>query len=293
MNKVSTSSLEAQDERMAIKRQSQQMVVEAINGAGMSPWEARELVQAIEEVYFTDPQLRPHKDGQMRMTCVAATEGAGKPLEQCRKVPVVLTLFDDEDERELYSHVGSRRTEEIRQRRLCRLTDEAREQGGLLTQEDLARYLMCSVRTVRRDIDALKKVGVVVPTRGQQKDIGPTVTHRALAVSKWLEGKEPVEIARAIKHSIRSVERYLESFKRIAWLCGSKAFSVFEAALAVGVSVSLARLCHDLMEEYKDSTFLQQRMAEIELVGTAFYIAQDEKKLSTRASESNSEWMMP
>jgi ribosome-binding protein aMBF1 (putative translation factor) len=38
----------------------------------------------------------------------------------------------------------------LRQRRLMRITDQAREQGGLLSQEDLAEILMCDVRTIRR-----------------------------------------------------------------------------------------------------------------------------------------------
>ena len=30
----------------------------AVQGAGLAPWEARELVQIIEEVYFQDPALK-------------------------------------------------------------------------------------------------------------------------------------------------------------------------------------------------------------------------------------------
>ena len=61
-----------------------------------------------------------------------------------------------------------------------RISAEAREQGGLLTQEDLAKILMCDVRTIRRDIADLRKTDIVVPTRGTIKDIGPGVSHRAL-----------------------------------------------------------------------------------------------------------------
>jgi hypothetical protein len=189
-------------------------------------------------------------------------------------------LFEEDDEKDLRA-VGEGRMEEIRRRRICRLCEQAREQNGLLTQENLAKYLMCSVRTIRRAIDALEEDGIAIPTRGQQQDIGPTVPHRALAVANWMEGKEPVEIARAIKHSVRLVERYIESFKRVAWLCLNKQFSVFHAALAVGVSTALARLCRDLCDEYKDSALLVQRMAEIEQVGSAFCLAQGENTLTT------------
>ena len=59
------------------------------------------------------------------------------------------------------------------------------------------------VRTIRRDIKDLRERGIVVPTRGQQKDIGPGVTHREIAIKMFIEHKEPLEIARSIMHSIR------------------------------------------------------------------------------------------
>ena len=57
-----------------------------------------------------------------------------------------------------------------------------------LTQEDIAAKLLnCGVRTVRRDIKALAKRGMIVPTRGQQKDIGPGVSHKVEAVRLFME----------------------------------------------------------------------------------------------------------
>lgn len=289
MNKSSTSSLAAQHERLSFKSQSANLKSEVIRGTGMSPWEAGVLVDVVDHLYFSDPQLRPCKEGQVRVTCVAASEGPGKPLELCAKKSVILTLFDEEDGRDMFS-LSDSEIAQMRRRRLCRIAEEAREQGGLLTQEDLAKCLMCSVRTIRREMAALNEMDIMVPTRGQQQDIGPTVSHRALAVEKWLEGREPVQIARDIKHSVRSVERYLETFKRVAWLYGRKRFNVFQAALAVSVSVSVAQFCIELYNEYKDSAFLEQRMTEIDLAGSAAYIAEGEKKHLPLPGESKTDW---
>lgn len=44
-------------------------------------------------------------------------------------------------------------------------------QGLLLTQEDLAHISENDVRSVRKDIKELKAEWLMVPTRGQQKDI--------------------------------------------------------------------------------------------------------------------------
>ena len=278
MDKRSTSGRDAQAQRMAMKRQSARMLTEAMVGAGLSKWEAEALVGSIEEVYFSDPELAPVRDGQMRYSCVRGDEGPGKPLSGCRKVSVTLTLLDLQDKAELggFADPGGM-SAEVRQRRIVRIVEEAREQGGLLTQEDLSEVLMCDPRTIRRDIGALKKRGFTLPTRGQQQDIGPGVSHRALAVGKWLEGAEPVEIARLIRHSVASVENYLEKFKRVAWLSREKEFNAFEIAMTVGMSVVSTRTYLELCGQHAGTPRLEQRMQDIQAVGQAFYTAQDEK----------------
>ena len=55
MGQNTLSDREMQAQRLKIKQIGQQMVNLAIKGAGLSAWEARELVQTIEEVYFQDP----------------------------------------------------------------------------------------------------------------------------------------------------------------------------------------------------------------------------------------------
>jgi hypothetical protein len=136
---------------------------------------------------------------------------------------------------------------------------------------------MCDVRTIRRDIKDLKALGIFLPTRGQQKDIGPGVSHRALAIRHWLEGKEPVAICQQIKHSIKAVENYLQKFKRVAYLKGKK-FNDFEIALTIGISVHAAKTFSDICEEYKNKPFFKQRLEEINLVGGQYFQTQDEKK---------------
>src|SRR5258705_12987965 len=90
----------------------------------------------------------------------------------------------------------------LRCARSPRLTAEARDQGGLLSYEDFAfRLFNCGVRTIVRDVQALRKRGIEVPTRGQQRDIGPGQTHRVQAVRLYLQGLEANEIARRLYHT--------------------------------------------------------------------------------------------
>lgn len=290
--KCSINSREDQQRRLKVKNLGSLMETAAVKGTGMSPWEARVLVDIIEEVYFSDPELCESAEGRLRYQCVSAEMPAGKPIGECSLITVLLTLFDKEDEKDLGVSSGKGRSAEIRSRRMVRIADEAREQGGLLSQEDIAKLLMCDVRTVRRDIAELLKKGVVVATRGQQKDIGPGVTHRAIAIRHWLEGKEPVEVARAIKHSLGAVENYLEKFKRVSYLRG-KEFQPHEIAMTVGISVAATSAFLDIYHEFRGKPFFKSRMAEINLVGSRFYMAQDEKKDSASQSESSRERRKP
>jgi biotin operon repressor len=285
MIKSSTSNYESQDRRSLIKNISSKMKNLAIKGAGLSKWEADVLVEVIEEVYFTEPGLRELSEGQTKRNCIASSEGSGKELKDCQLVTVVLTLLDKHDALELSSKTNQGRSIEMRQRRLMRMASEAKDQGGLLSQEDLSELLMCDVRTIRRDVQALKKKGIVIPTRGTIKDIGPGVTHREIAIRLWLEGKEPVAIKNHINHHIKSVENYLEKFKRVVYL-RRKGFNDFEAALTIGISKNAVSVYSELYNQYKNKKLFKFRLDEIELIGSEYYSAQDEKKRIPQLSTS-------
>ena len=62
------------------------------------------------------------------------------------------------------------------------MTEEAMDQGGVLTQEDLARLLQTGVRTIRRDVAQLRAEGHWVPTRGAVQDTGRGQSHKAKIV---------------------------------------------------------------------------------------------------------------
>lgn len=291
MGQVTERRDEAQERRRLVKELGQQMKRVAVEGTGISPWEAEVLVETIEEVYFRQPELRTPQPGQVLYSCVASDEGSGKPLAECRMASVWLTLFSELDRGDWPSStLGEKgRSVELRRRRLIRLTEEAYDQGGLLSQEDLGQLLMTDVRTIRRDIRALREAAdpVVVRTRGQQQDIGPGVTHRSLVVRLWLEGLEPAEVAQRTKHSLSSVENYLEKFKRVAYLRGSKNFMVSEIALTVGISLAATRAFVELYETSRHTAFWRERLAEVALVGHESYLAADEKK-DSRSSNSTS-----
>ena len=79
------NSAEDQARRLRHKSQESRLAHLAVEGAGISPWEADVLVDVVNEVYFAEPEERPLQAGQMRYVCVAASEGAGKALKGCKQ----------------------------------------------------------------------------------------------------------------------------------------------------------------------------------------------------------------
>jgi hypothetical protein len=278
-----------QARRLSIKTQEQRLVKMAVEGTGLSPWEAETLVEVVKEVFFTEPQNNPLRSGQMFYECAAASEGAGKPLRECRLARVVLTIQEPED----IIIGGQQGADGLRRHCILRWTEEAREQGGLLTQEDLARLMFCDVRTIRRDIRDFRERGIVVATRGQQKDIGPGVTHRGVAVRYWVDGLEPVEVARRINHSLTAVERYLQTFARVAFLEG-KGFDRFSMAMTMGISVAGVKTYQEVFNEHRHRPEFHRRVQEIEIIGGKYYETQDfQKGGPSHSANAQNGWRKP
>jgi hypothetical protein len=272
---INTQSRAAdQARRLRLKSLETQLAQRAVRGAGLSPWEANVLVDVVNQVYFTEPEDRPLLDGQMRYTCADAAEGAGKSMEACRVVTVVLSMLHKDDQ-EVLDRSGA---SELRRFRIQRLTEEAREQKGLLSQEDLSRILACDVRTIRRDIQCLlQEREIIVATRGQQKDIGPTVSHKGIAIRHWLDGAEIVDVAKKIHHTIHAVERYIQHFSRVVFLARKK-FELLQIALTVGISSASVRTYLEIYQKTHWQSRFAQRFEEIDLIGAQHYEAEDAKK---------------
>lgn len=247
------------DARLCLKTQDQTLVRRAMEGAGLTRWEAEVLPRVVEDIYFQRGTNRPWKDGQVRYQCVAATAGAGRKLSECPLVPTALTVIDIEKDREVLREHGA---VALRRAKLVRVAEEAREQGGVLTQEDLGVLLACDERTIRRDIRQLRSQGIHVPTRGYLQDIGPTLSHKGLAIRHWLQGKEPVAVARAINHSLTAVERYLEDFKRVSLLV-IKGLDQTAIARAANLSPALVKTYQDMYQEAQQAPAYAYRFQEL------------------------------
>jgi hypothetical protein len=231
-------------------------------GANCSPFVSQAILATVKEVFplgldEPDQQLGL---GQIKLLVVAANEPAGKPLDQCQKVTVLLTLdAGKEDFQVRLDHS----VDGLRRARILRVTAEAREQGGLLSYEDLAfRLFNCGLRTIVRDVQALRSRDIAVPTRGQQQDIGPGQTHRVQAVRLYIQGLEPNEIARRLYHTIGCIENYVTTFARVVFLT-NKGYGDDEIAFVMRRSSPLVAAYRKLYGEYRVKPAAQQRLGEI------------------------------
>jgi hypothetical protein len=242
INNSSTSKWE----RLCQKQQDVQFVNRLQAGLNCSPFEAKAILNCVYEVYqpYFD-NSSSMKPGQMLFEVVSIDNSAKEKLSDCQMKTVVLTLdagINDLQIRESEGVIG------LRRHRLERIANEAFQQGGLLTVEDIAdRLLNCGERTVVRDLKALKNEQIVLPLRSAIRDMGRAVSHRELIVKHWLLGMEFSEIARKTSHSIEAIANYVEKFKRVICLAKDN-HEISTIAFLVKISVSLAQQYYDLYQ---------------------------------------------
>lgn len=245
-------------------------------GTNCSAFESDVIVEKAKEVFAIGDHAEGQilQPGQMVWTAIDLNEPPGKPLKDCQLRRIILTHMapkEDAEVRRAYGPAAKRRQQ------ILRMSVEAKDQQALLTQEDLAEILDTDVRTIRRDIQALRNDEIMVPTRGQIKDIGPGVTHRVKAISLFLQEREPVEIARTIKHSLTAVERYIDTFCRVVY-CQRMFRNNLKTALVVGVSMATVNTYLTLHADACEDPAYRERIHEIEQRGSVYYKAVDFKK---------------
>ncbi|MCJ7483233.1 MAG: DUF1670 domain-containing protein [Thermodesulfovibrionales bacterium] len=244
--------------RLAQKNLDQQFVNTVIKGLQCSPFEAQALLDAVYKVYAsyfeTSGTLKP---GQFLFQVVAINAASNTPLADCEQKTVVLTLDDGQEDLHVKRQQG---VVGLRLHRIQRLANEAFQQGGLLTVEDLAnRLLNCGERTLCRDIQTLHSQGISLPLRSTIKDMGRAISHRCIIVEHWLRGYEYEQIAQATHHSIPSVQNYICKFKRVVALA-LQGFDIHSIGFLVKLSSVLVEQYYSL---YQNTQAVSHRRKEL------------------------------
>lgn len=206
----------------------------------LSPKVSYGVLELVEGMFFNK---RVPGEGQIIYTAVAADEGAGKTIDEMKKVTIVVTrdVSSDDEIRQKYGD-SAKRTVQI-----LRMTEEAFDQGALLTQEDLGKILEVSSRTIRRDVIGVMKKNVRLFLRGLQRDIGKGVSHKIWIVGLYLQQKTYSEIERLTGHSTGAIKQYLNDFSRILMAKERGIESASEIGFYVGRSAHLVNEYLDLI----------------------------------------------
>jgi hypothetical protein len=251
-------------ERLRAKTNRQRFVQVLEQAYDCAPRVATSILEEAQACLLGGPgQLQP---GQVRVVLVRLKAAHGRALRETDMTEVIWTIDAGQEDRETLRQFG---TQALRQVRIQRLLSEAIEQGAVATQEDLAWALHASVRTIKRDSAELETQGIYLPTRGHLQGIGRGQTHKARIVGEWLQGRTYDEIELSSRHSLSSIQRYVQAFVRVVHL-QQEGFDKDQVArlLAIGPA---------LVEEYlavygqHASPACRQRLAEQmqRLTGTA------------------------
>lgn len=255
--------------RLDSKTLDARFTTEIQQGLNCSPFEAEAVLEVVKEVYFPflateSPQAPP---GKVTLIAVAADEPAGKPVADCKKQTVCLTLHrGKQDDLLMHQHGPAA----FRHARLLDLCQQALSQGALLTAEDLAyRLFFVTPRTISRDLIAVRKAhpDVLIPMRSTLHDIGPVLTHRTQIVRLALQGKTTSQICQIMHHSPEAVANYLSTFTRCAQLARKK-LQVGQIAFLLRRGPSLVQAYLDLLAECKRDRNMRYHLDELLRIGT-------------------------
>ncbi len=152
-------------------------------------------------------------------------------------VPVVLDLSHPDDVEALLNKKPASKRLLLRCLRLCQ---QAFEQGGLLSNCDLQLLLHANnsqIASLLRQWEDEHEC--VVPRRATLHDVGTGVTHKRIICRKrYLEGKNPREVARETYHTLDAVDRYLGQYDRVR-NCRMQGMNKAETAYTLSCSMNL------------------------------------------------------
>ena len=175
-------------------------------------------ILAIIENYYRYSDNSFIKNGQMVWHAVPVDEypKKGKSIAQTRLKPVVLDMICDKDIDDMKKPLHHR---EIRIKKVERWTQQAYDQGALLTQLDLAVLLGVNEYTAGQYVrEYYQLYNRPLPTRGNIQFIGSGQTHKKEIISLYVNGYLVPTICQRTNHSKDAVERYIRDFEAIRLL---------------------------------------------------------------------------
>jgi hypothetical protein len=176
-----------------------------------------DLLALIDQYYrYSDNSFL--KQGQMVWHAVPVDEypKKGKSIAQTKLKPVVLDIITDSDIDDMKIPLHHR---ELRLKKIERWTQQAYDQGALLTQLDLAVLLTTTTVTTGQYVREYHTIyNKPLPTRGNIQLLGSGQTHKKQIIALHLKGYLVPTICQKTNHSKEAVERYIRDFESVKLL---------------------------------------------------------------------------
>lgn len=223
----------------------------------LSPKLSEQILLSAKDYLLLDGPLG---EGQIEVILIEWEERSGKRIESLEKRRVKLTIDSGLEDIQTLREYGRC---VLRQTRIQRLCNEALEQQGVLSQEDLARHLGCSVRTIKRDIKEIRSCGIQVITRGVLHSIGRGQTHKVQIINLYLDGHTYSEIKRRTHHSSGSIKRYLESFVKVLLAQHRRIYWPRSISQVTGLSEYLVGQYQQVIRDAKKDKLKRQTLEEM------------------------------
>jgi len=240
--------------RQELKSFEGEFLYELQHSYELSPRLSEQILQTAKMSLF---HSEGHQSGQIEVVVAGLVEKSGKQLERVEKRRVTLTIDNGTEDLQSLRAFGR---SGLRRIIIQRITNEAIEQGGILSQEDLSNHLHCSVRTIKRDIQAIRRLGLEVITRGVYHNIGRGQTHKSQIINLYLNGFTYTEIKRKTQHSISAIKRYLESFSKVLMSIHYGIKEPREIKLVTGLSVHLISQYRQLISNAETSPIMHEHL---------------------------------
>jgi len=190
----------------------------------------------------TTPLLNP--DRWWHAVPIDEFPAKGKSIYQTVLKPVILDIISDSDIEDMKKPLHHR---ELRIKRVERWTQQAFDQGALLSQLDLAVLLSVNEFTAGQYVREYQSLyNRTLPTRGNIQQIGSGQTHKKEIISHYLNGYLVPTICQRTNHSKDAVERYIRDFEAVK-LLNSKFDDLNTISLVTRLSKSVVSQYIDLL----------------------------------------------
>jgi hypothetical protein len=196
----------------------------------------------ILEVVFAHLRRRDHLSHGQTLWMAVSYDDPPRRRQRIADTDLVPVLLDLSTVKDVHHRIERLPAPQRLLHKALRLCQQAYEQGGLLSNCDLAELLNVADSRIAHVLAEHERLtNTVVPRRATLHDVGTGLTHkRIICWKRYAEGKEPHVVARETYHSLEAVDHYLSQYDRVRH-CRLEGLTPEQTAHALGCGLPLVR----------------------------------------------------